>query len=137
MVHILDSGSGYALSEKHTRIAEIIRDYNPELELAWIPPDQRTAFDRNVFAIMHNSAKGRYVVGTFTEEQMDHRIIQHLFSIDNKNHDVLSELEREEAAKKALRMKETMDELEERKDFARSLIKSKKHWYRHNGKVYS
>lgn len=137
MTYLLDPDSGMALSEKHIRIAEIIKDYNPELELAWIPPANRTAFDKNPFAIVHNSAKGRYLVGTFSEEQMDHRIIQHLFSIDNKNHNVLSELEREEAAKQALRMKEQMDAHEERMDFARSLITSKKNYYRHNGKVYT
>lgn len=125
---------GEALPAKYQRIAEIIRDYNPNLELAWIPPGQRTAFDKEPFAIFHNNP--RYLVGTFSEVQMDHRIIAHLFKIDNAHRNVLSDLEAEEAAMRALHYKEMMDEFEEKEDFAKSLIKTRKHAYRHNGKVY-
>lgn len=134
---ILDPQMG-ALSAKHQRIAEIIKDYDPNLELAWIPPDERTAFDRQPFAIIHNSPSGgRYIVGYFSEDQMNHKIIAHLFKINNANHNVLTELEAEEAAIKALEYKTLMDEQAEREDFAKSLIKTRKHSYRHNGKVYS
>lgn len=123
-----------ALPAKYQRIAEIIRDYDPKLELAWIPPGQRTAFDKEPFAIFHNDP--RYLVGTFSEAQMDHRIIAHLFKINNANRNVLSDLEAEEAALRAINLKEQMDQYEEQQDFAKSLITSKKNYYRHNGKVY-
>lgn len=125
---------GEALPAKYSRIAEIIQDFDPNLELAWIPPGQRTAFDKEPFAIFHNNP--RYLVGTFSEAQMDHRIIAHLFQINNANGNVLDKLEAEEAAKRALRYKELIEEYEEKQDFAKSLIQSKKHYYRHNGKVY-
>jgi hypothetical protein len=133
---ILDPQQG-VLSAKHERIAEIIRDYDPNLELAWIPPDSRTAFDREPFAIIHNNPQGgRYVVGYFREDQMNHQIIAHLFKINNANRNVLTDLEAEEAAHKALEYKTLMDEQAEREEFAKSLIKTRKHRYRHNGKVY-
>lgn len=132
---ILDPQRG-ALSAKHERIAEIIQDYDPNLELAWIPPDERTAFDRAPFAIIHNSPKGRYIVGYFREDQMNHQIIAHLFKINNANRNVLTDLEAEEAAIKALEYKTLMDEQAEREDFAKHLIKTRKHRYHHNGKVY-
>ena len=135
--YILDNASGQALSQQHTRIAEIIHDYNPELELAWIPPSDRTAFDARPFAIIHNQPNGgRYVVGTFTEAEMDHRIIAHLFNHDAKNRNVLADLEREEAAKELLRLKELQDEAEDRHAMGRAMINTHKSTWKHNGKTY-
>lgn len=132
---ILSADAG-ALSAKHMRIAEIIQDYDPSLELAWIPPQDRTAFDAEPFAIFHNGPHGRYLIGTFPESKMNHEIIAHLWGINNQNGSVLDKLELEEKAKEAIRLREIMDEQAEREDFAKSLIKSRLHRYRHNGKVY-
>lgn len=134
--YILDNASGQALSQQHMRIAEIIKDYNPELELAWIPPKDRTAFDSRPFAIIHNSPNGRYVVGTFTEAEMDHRIIQHLFNHDARRRDILSDMEREEAAKELLRLKEMQDVAEERHAMGRAMINTRKSTWKHNGKTH-
>lgn len=134
---VILGNNGDHFSEKYQRIAEVIRDYNPELELAWIPPSDRTAFDKEPFAIFHNSAQfGRYLIGTFREDQMDHRIISHLFKIDNKNRNVLSDLEADEAARQLLEMKKKLDDQEERHDFVRSVVTSKKHYYKHNGRKW-
>lgn len=136
MVHILSEHG--ALPAHYERIAEIIQDFNPDMELAWIPPEERNAFDIKPFAIRHNPPNApSYIVGFFSEEEMDHRIIAHLFSIDTTRNDVLGNLEREEAAKRALQMKEQIERDEMRKDFAKSLLKSRKHTYRHNGKKYT
>lgn len=136
MVHILSENG--VLPAHYERIAEIINDYNPDMELVWIPPAERNAFDTKPFAIRHNPpGKPSYIIGFFSEEQMDHRIIAHLFAHDTTRTDVLSNLEREEAAKQALHMKERMEADEIRKDFAKSLLKSRKHVYRHNGKKYT
>lgn len=138
MTYILDAASGHALSEQHSRIAEIIRDYNPELELAWIPPSDRTAFDAKPFAIIHNQPNGnRYVVGTFSEDQMDHRIISYLFNHDARNRDVLSDIERENAAKELLRLKQIEDEAADRHEMGRAMIRTKQSTWRHNGKKYN
>lgn len=135
--YILDNASGQALSSQHTRIAEIIHDYNPELELAWIPHAERTAFDSKPFAIIHNQPNGsRYVVGTFSEAEMDHRIIAHLFNHDARNRDVLSDLERENAAKELLGMKESMDAHADRLEMGRAMIKTQKSTWKHDGKTY-
>lgn len=136
--YILDNASGYALSAQHTRIAEIIRDFNPELELAWIPPDKRNAFEAHPFAIIHNQPNGqRYVVGTFSEAEMDHRIIAHLFNHDAKRTDVNARIEAENAAKELLRLKEIQDEAEERHAMGRAMIKTRKSTWKHNGKKYN
>ena len=135
--YILDNASGQALSSQHTRIAEIIRDYNPELELAWIPHSERTAFDAKPFAIIHNQPNGdRYVVGTFSEAEMDHRIIAHLFKHDATRHDVFSDMERENAAKELLAMKESMDAYQDRLEMGKAMIKTNKSTWKHDGKTY-
>lgn len=136
--YILDNASGHALSAQHTRIAEIIQDYNPELELAWIPPSDRTAFDAKPFAIIHNQPNGqRYVVGTFTEAEMDHRIIAYLFNHDARQRDVFSDMERENTAKELLRLKEVSDEIEEKREMGRAMINTRKSTWRHGGKKYN
>jgi hypothetical protein len=136
--YILDNASGHALSAQHTRIAEIIRDYNEELELAWIPPNERTSFDAKPFAIIHNMPNGsRYVVGTFSEAEMDHRIIAHLFNHDARNRDVLSDLDRENAAKELVSLKERQDELEDQQAMARAMIKTKQSTWKHGGKKFN
>ena len=123
-----------ALPAKYERIAEIINDYDPNLELRWIPPADRTVLDREPFAIWNTQFD--YLVGTFREDEMDHRIIAHLFSINNANGSVLDRLEREEAARQALALKEQMDQQEEERAFMKSVIKSNKSVYRHNGVEY-
>lgn len=135
--YILDANHG-ALSAKHERIARIIQDYDPNLELAFIPKNARTAFDAEPFAIIHNMGSHRYVVMTCKEEEVDERLLAKLFMANQavKGNDILGRLEAEEAARNLLRMRETMDEYEEKMDFAKSLIKTKKHRYKHNGKTY-
>ena len=137
MTYILDKASGHALSDQHTRIAEIIQDYNPELELAWIPPSDRTAFDAKPFAIIHNQPDGlRYVVGTFSEAEMDHRIIAHLFKHDVRHNDVHAMVEAENNAKEVLRLKEIQDEHEDRLAMGKAMVKTRKSVWRHGGKKY-
>lgn len=135
--YILDNASGQALSQQHTRVAEIIQDYNPELELAWIPPNERTAFDAKPFAIIHNQPNGgRYVVGTFSEAEMDHRIIAYLFNHDARNRDILSDIDRENAAKELLAMKEQMDHAADMQEMGRAMVKTRKSTWHHGGKTY-
>lgn len=133
--YVMDSEHG-TLSVKHMRVAEIIRDYNPELELAFIPKNARTAFDADPFAVIHNMPNGqRYVVFTCKEDEVDERLLTRLFMSDNKNGDVLKKLEAEEAARRLMQMKQQMDEMEDAHDFMKTVVKGK-HYFRHNGKVY-
>jgi len=136
-LHILtDQG---ALSQKHMRVAEIIKDYDDDLELAYIPRQERTAFDAQPFAIVHvNPVNGyRYVVMTCKEEEVDERLIAKLFMANMDSNDILGRLEVEEAARQLVEFKTKIEQMEERKEFRDAVIKSRKNWYRHNGKVYS
>ena len=135
-----DKESGYILHAQHQRIAEIIKDYNPELELVWIPPDRRDPEDVKPFAVVHNQKDGsQYPVMFLSEDEMDHRVLKRIFLSDMtkaRPQDVMNEIEAEEAAKRIMAAKEQEDIAAEKRDFAMSLLRSNKNWYHHNGKVY-
>lgn len=127
------------LSETHERVACLLKEYNPELELQYIPEHDRTAFDSKPFRVIHNSpVKGVYIIGHFRADEVNHTLIAHIFKHDlGKNRNFITEMEAEERAKEALLMREALDKYEEKEDFAKHLIKSRKHVYKHNGKKYS
>lgn len=127
------------LSATHERVACLLKDYNPELELQYIPEHDRTAFDSKPFRVVHNSpTKGVYIIGHFRVDQVNETLIAHIFKHDlGKNRNFMTELEAEERAREAMLMREALDKYEEKEDFAKHLIKSPKHTYRHNGKKYS
>lgn len=131
---LLDSQA--SLSATHERVARLLKDYNPDLDLQYIPEKDRGAFDAKPFRVVHHAANGEYVVGYFAAKDVNATLIAHIFKHDKRNRNVLSDLEADEAAREALLAREALDKHEERMDFARSIIKSKKHSYRHNGVTY-
>ena len=136
-----DTESGTFVSSRHMRIAEIIQDYNPELSLMWIPPANRTDEDTKPYVVVHTQSDGQqYPVFYLTEDELDHRVLGRIFAADMKKHNpnnVMAEIEAYENAQKILEAKEYEDKMAEKADFAKSLLKSNLHTYRHGGKVYS
>lgn len=130
----IPTDDGRWVSESHERIARIIQDYDPELFLAYIPPDKREPGDVP-FAVIHQPAgKMSYVV--FTAEHCDERILERLWTSDNKHGDVLSRLDAHNAALEAIKLKKQMDEQEERRELVQSIVKSPLNVYKHNGVTY-
>lgn len=136
MTYLLDQETGYFISEKHRRIAEIIKEYQHDLELAWIPPDKREPGDKP-FAVIHRPVGNQpYVVFHLDETEVDERVLARLWSSDNTNHHTLNYIEALENAREAVRMKEQMDRIEEEKELIASIIATPKSVYRHNGVEY-
>ena len=135
--HILQP-DGNALSVKHQRIAEIINDLDESLRLAWIPPDQRSAFDKHPFAICHFPANGAepYVVMTVPENEVDERLVAKIILRDTHQGLTLDKLDAEYRAQKLVEAKDCMEEYEESHEFAETVWKSRKHVYRHEGVRY-
>ena len=110
------------------RIAAIIKDYDPRLELAWIEPERRSdPTDHEFpFAVMYdNPATGRKdLVFRLRSNEIDHRILKRLWESDNKNGNVLDAIEAEEAARKAVELKRQMDEHEAKQELAEWMIKA-------------
>lgn len=136
MVHILDTESGHALPEKASRVAEIIHDYDPNLELRWIPPRARTSFDAKPYAVYHNlqsHPEGGYFVFFLGEDEMDHRVLSRLWEAQSPG--LLNRIEADEKAMEIMKMKQRMEENEEAAEFAKWAINAPKE-VQHNGVRY-
>jgi len=115
---------GRFVSSDHMRIAEIIRDYNPDLALGWIPPELRRDASEHCWAVFEKGV----VVATF--EECDERILEHLWLHDNAKHDVLARLDAHNRAVEVINLKKQMEESEMRQDLVASVLKSPLHWYK-------
>lgn len=81
-----------ALPVKAQRITEILQDYDPTLELRWIPPKDRNSFDTEPFAVWHNPVGlPSYMIMTLKEDQLDHRVLAAIFNANNNNEMFLTE----------------------------------------------
>lgn len=122
---IADPDTGHFLSAEHQRIAEIIKDYEPTLELAWIPPDKRSLNEQYPFAVIHKPEDApAYVVMRLRENEVDQRVLARLWGADSKNGNVLTNIEAEEAARKAIELKKQQDEEEEAREMAAWMVKA-------------
>lgn len=125
------------VSEKHQRVAEIISEYDPDLELVWIPPAQRIPGDEGKeFAVLHTKHGNKYVAMYAKEDEVDERLLARLWNADERNGNVLSKIDAMNAAVEAMRLKEQMDRLEERNDIAKHILNSPRARYKHDGVVY-
>lgn len=129
---------GRFVSEKHERIAAIIKDYDENLQLVWIPPENRIQGETTPpFAILCTPRdKQPYIVFTIKEDELDERVIARLMCGDNANNDPLAWAQAQEDAFEAYRLKEAMDKAEERQALVASIVGSNKSTYKHNGKIF-
>lgn len=140
MSMMIATDDGRFVSEKHQYVASIIQDYNPELRLAWIPPESRTeAADREYpFAVMHHPRdKQPYVAMLVKENEVDARLLERVFLMDQTKVDVKKRVLAQNAAARALEEYENAAKLEEMAEFHAALLKSPLHTYKHDGRVYS
>jgi hypothetical protein len=120
------------ISEKFELLAEIVQDYDPYLELRWIPPDKRTRDDKKPYVVV--DARTNTAVIYASDLDVPEQILAQIIQDDNKNGSVLSKLESFEAANKLFEMKKFMNEMEQAADEVECLIRSPLNVYRFNGK---
>ena len=130
--YAFDSESGEFINENFQRIAEVIYDYNPELRLMWIPPKERTSQNHKPYGIAHYPSNGKpaYMVMVLGEDELNHTLIARLWTMQQNTPNLLSYLEAQETAAKALQLKEQKDAMEEAHDKAKSIFKTPLHSYR-------
>lgn len=131
---------GGFINAKHERIARIISEYDPELELGWIPPANRDGNDTQPYCIIHNHPNGtRQVISYWREDQVDERILEWIFENDFKKHspnEVWDRMKASELAKALLAKKKIEDETLEEIEFANYLAKTPLHTVKHGGRKY-
>jgi hypothetical protein len=125
---LIVSEDGQWVNEHFARLAEVVNDYDANLELQWIPPGQRTeeADKKNPYRIFDNRSLS--IVMFASELDTPQSILARLWGADNANGSVLTRLDAENAATEALKMKERMDDDEMKKDFAAFLIGTKQNY---------
>jgi 3-hydroxy-3-methylglutaryl CoA synthase len=137
---LLGSDTHY-VSAEHQRVAEIINDYNHELTLKFIPPEQREGLDDFPFAIFHTPmGKPAYIVRRVRTQDVNQNLIAWIFHHDQERpgNSAHNQVRAMEAANQALKLK-TAIEIEEEKqakiDFAHSVLNGK-NYYKHAGRNY-
>jgi hypothetical protein len=137
--HIFDSEVGHFVSETHRLVAEVIRDYEPTLQLVWIPPEKRSFDDNQPFALLHSPiGQTPYIVRKMRPEEVNVDLIAWLWSNDQARNarDLHGYLKARDDAEKAIMIKRHREQMDEANDVATHIIGGK-NWYKHGGKVFS
>ncbi len=115
--------SGHFVGEKWVRLNEILQDYDPYLELHWIPTDKRSKDNQAPYRIVHNHPnKPAYVITHANETDDPVKIFASIIAGDNWKNNVLARLDAENAAKEIFEKKKQLEELEESHDLAHFLM---------------
>lgn len=124
----IPSNDGRWVDEKFSVLQDILNDFNTsknsDLELRWIPPENRSnqTEKANPYCIWDN--RSQTVVFFASELDSPQQILGKLLDIDNTKGDVLKRLEAHNDALKLFAMKEQMEKMEEANDMAEFLIRS-------------
>lgn len=126
--------TGQWVSENYERLARVVNDYDPALELRWIPPERRTVDDKNPYLIFDT----RMNQPVFYASELDtpEQILTRLFKGDTTKNNPLKEIEAYDAAQKVMNMKKQMDMHEEAMEEAEFLVKSPLNTLRFKGKKF-
>lgn len=129
--------NGMFISAKISRIVELIREYDYRLDVKWIPPNMRGASDP-AFAITETLGDGREVVAFYvqSEAEFDETVLARIYEGDNTKGNVQARVAAQNAAISRVREVRAAEERAQYYDLAKSIIRSPKHTYRHNGRKY-
>ena len=123
--------------EYQRRVAKVIKDMYPTVRLLKLEPGHPAFNPEKPYALVDEpELLPPYVIRTLHESQIDARLIAELAMGDNQNPDAIAnKWEVLAEAEKALQMKAELEYYEERKDLLKSMVKSKKHEYKHDGQI--
>lgn len=123
---------GQFVSERISQVVQAIREYSPELDVEWCPPNLRQ-LGQAAFKIIHRPDGGApYVIfHVNTEEEFDARVLKRIIAGDQRNgQTTYSDLEAAEEAAKRVAHQRWVDELEEAHEIAQAVMKSNKSTYK-------
>lgn len=119
------------------RVAAVIKDIFPTVRLIRLDSLNPSFTPERPFALIDEPHMlPSYVIRTLPESEIDHRLVAWL--VDNNTADPNSKVNRLhilEMAEQAVNAKRELEWMEERRDVMKSIMKSKKHEYKHDGKV--
>lgn len=122
-------------SAKVARIAELIEQYDPSLEVRWIPRDRRVPGD-DAFQIVEHCPNGQVVVAFSVrdESQFDERVLKRIVAADNAITNVQDRMETQNAVLKELEDRRKEDAQAEARSLAAAVFQSPLNRYVHGGR---
>lgn len=132
---LVPAQDGHWVSNNFARLAEIITDFDPHLELRWIPPEYRTRDDGKPYVVWDSVSDTPVVYAGEMEEP--YNVLATVFQADaEKNGHVLDRMAAVESAYKISRIKEYAEQMEQAADQAKFMLKSPLNVLNMNGKKY-
>lgn len=117
------------ISEKQRRVNEILQDYDPKLQLQWIPPGRRNDEDHPFRVVCFPENGNPYLVCTALEA--DERLLTTIFRADAKRRgkNLLSYLDDYNSAKAIYNAKVNQERRQEQHEMAQAVIRNTKSSY--------
>lgn len=125
---------GELVSREVQRIVEAIRDYEPELEVKWIPPSARKEGDA-AFAIVHNPRNQAPYVMFYVQkdEDFNEKVLQKIIFNDQRNgKHQWDEFSSWEETQRLLNKQKWLDQMEEINDISAHILKTNLNTYKVN-----
>lgn len=124
-------------TESQRRIAEVIRDVFPDVRLMRLDPLHPDFNPDKPFALVHEPEfMPAYTIRNVHEREIDARLLAELMENNTRDpNSTISRLQILEMAQAAVRAKAEVEWREERNDILKSMMKSKKNTYTHDGKT--
>ncbi len=132
--------NGYFVSQEHRRVAEILRDFDSNLELRFIPPHLRESQEEKQwpFVLVDNPpGKEPYLVMLLEENEINASLIGKVFQTRIDPNRPMERLKALADAQRVYDLKKNQDEYDALDDFHAAMLRSPLHTYKHGGKVYT
>jgi hypothetical protein len=122
------ANDGTFISEKQRRINEVLQDYDPKLQLQWIPPGRRNDKEEPFRVVCFPDNGHPYLICTAMEA--DERLLAAVFASDQKKNGVsLTWLDNYNSAKEIYNAKVNHERRQERREIAVAAIRNNKSSY--------
>jgi hypothetical protein len=125
---ILSAEGNTFIDQKWSYLAEMVHDYNPGLELRWIPTDKRSPQDRHMpYIVVHTDASNReYIVLYASDLDTPEEIMTRLINSDMKHGNVQTRMDTRNTVNKLFEMRAQEEQLAQEEDLAAWLVATKK-----------
>jgi hypothetical protein len=126
---------GQLISDRVQRIVMAIKEYEPEIEVQWIPDRQAKEEGTPQFKVVHHQADGFdfTLFHVKSEEEFDETVLLRIIENDQRNGQVsLSAYEAWEQTKKLMERQIYLDHMEQAQDMAAHILATHKNTYKVN-----
>ena len=126
---------GQLISDRVQRIVMAIQEYEPEIEVQWIPDRQAIAEGVPQFKIVHHQPDGHDFIlfHVKNEDEFDERVLLRIIENDQRNGKVTyDEYSAWEKTKQLIEKQVYLDALEEAEDIAAHILATHKNTYKVN-----